>query len=164
MSDAALRRLETRAPDSAAHLQARLRAGELAQAHVKLAASLGHAGALKLEPDTDQVEWGDWNCRRRTIAAAAALQDATLPKRVAEDWAMHALPHYCASARADADASGPADASVPSEIAAAFTNYPAAAAATAAFYSSEAETAKVAETKRDWQRLRLAAYVLRKTE
>lgn len=115
--DLDLRTLETRDPGSVRLIQARIRAGELTQAHVELAASLGHAGALELEPDTDLVDWGDWNCRRRAIASARDLLDDTLP-----------------------------------------------AAATAAFYASEAETVEDAEAEREWRRLRLAAYVLRETE
>jgi hypothetical protein len=94
-------------------LRARLRAGELTQQHVELAASLEHAAARELSPDAEPfAAWGqaprfDPSNRstavdpeamksavaaiRRAISAAVRLQGDTLPARLAADWGEHVL-------------------------------------------------------------------------
>jgi hypothetical protein len=80
-----------RSGDPVALLRERLRAGELTQAHVELAASLGHAAARELCPEVELVV--DWYYESHdAITAAASLLGETLPARIAADWAERGLP------------------------------------------------------------------------
>jgi hypothetical protein len=80
-----------RSGDAAGVLRARLRAGELTQQHVELAARLGHPAALELFPDAPPVDWENSDAPDVAIATARDLLTKTLPARVAADWAERAL-------------------------------------------------------------------------
>ena len=193
MSDLTLRRLATRQRGSAAHLNARVRAGELTAEHVTLAASLGHAAARELDP-VPLVDWANWDARRGAISAARDLLDETLPARVAADWADRVLPLWEAkhpdddrprkaieAARAWAEcpcdehtkAAAAAYAAAYAAACAAYAAHGAAYAAHAAACAAYAARARAtaardaataardaADAEQEWQRLRLAAYVL----
>lgn len=73
-------------------LRSKLETGELTEAHVELAASLGHAAALMLFPNVDQYDWAGEHHREAAVEAACDLLGDTLPARVAADWAERALP------------------------------------------------------------------------
>jgi hypothetical protein len=83
-----------RSGDVAGLLRARLRAGELTQAHVELAASLGHASALELCPKVELVNWSSNEVGETLETATTLLGDETLPARVASDWAERVLPLF----------------------------------------------------------------------
>jgi hypothetical protein len=80
-----------RSGDGVALLRAKLHAGELTEAHVVLASSLGHTAARELDP-VPLVDWAGRQPRRDAIGAARDLLDETLPARVAADWAERVLP------------------------------------------------------------------------
>ena len=80
----------------------RVRAGELTQAHVELAATLGHAAALELFPDAEAVEWTApppgavlrpplGGLTDVVAKAVELLGDETLPACVTADWAERVL-------------------------------------------------------------------------
>lgn len=83
-----------RSGDPVALLRARLRAGELTEAHVALAARLGHTAARGIVSDETLVDWADAYQRRQAIEASRELLGDTLPVRVAADWAERALPAW----------------------------------------------------------------------
>jgi hypothetical protein len=86
----------------AAVLRARLRAGELTQEHVELAASLGHAAALELFPDVSRVNWLRGNDAGNVIwRVAALLDDETLSVRVSADFAERVLSVFERTHRED---------------------------------------------------------------
>jgi hypothetical protein len=96
--DLALRHAE-RSGDPVTLLRERLRAGNLTQGHVQLAASLGHAAARVFEPDMPRVRWfAPGKLTDEDVPRAAAIRRATelcgsmLPVHVAADWVERALP------------------------------------------------------------------------
>ena len=91
--DRDLRRAQ-RSGDRTALLAARLRAGEVTQAHVALAASLGHSAALALMPEVERVDWDDSGARKTAISDATSLVGETLPARVAADFAERLLSKW----------------------------------------------------------------------
>jgi hypothetical protein len=92
--DRHLRKAE-RSGDASKLLRGRLRAGELTQEHVELAASLGHRVALELCPDAPPVDWTDEKPVAAAVEEAATLLgDETLPARLAADWAESLLPMF----------------------------------------------------------------------
>ena len=106
--DKALREAE-RSGDAVRLLRERLRAGELTQKRLELAASLGHAAARELCPEVESVNWlsvhwaefrGRQPAKTRRMAgelvstAHDLLRDRTLPVRVASDWAEHVFHHF----------------------------------------------------------------------
>ena len=102
MADERSRNLEREAAQgdaeaAAAVLLDRIRAGELTQEHVVLAASLGHLGARDLAPEMRLVQWAETlEPKRQAIQyAASLLDDETLSARVAADWPR--FPVYCRS-------------------------------------------------------------------
>ena len=72
----------------------RMRAGELTQGHVELAAILGHSLARVLYPEVERVDWSLEEPQLDAILRGAELLDKTLPARVAADWAERALPRW----------------------------------------------------------------------
>jgi hypothetical protein len=88
------RRGAERSGDGAALLRARLHAGELTEAHVVLAARLGHRAAVELSADLDPVDWESADRRRDAVGEATALRGEGLAARVAADWAERLLPHW----------------------------------------------------------------------
>jgi hypothetical protein len=89
--DRELREAE-RSGDSVAQLRARLRAGTLTQAHMDLAASLGHAAARELCPGIEEAVWQHGKLEPVLIHAAELLGQTGLV-RVVVAWAEHALWH-----------------------------------------------------------------------
>jgi hypothetical protein len=162
----------------------------LTQEHVELAASLGHATALELFPDVGLVDWTKEG--RAQTSAAADLLGETLPARVAADWAERVLPILeartphderpreaieaarswancpCPEHRNAAEAAN--DAANASASAGPYAEHAAAAAAAAAYadhavnYAYNAAKFARSGAEWEWQRLRLAAYVLGEVE
>ena len=81
MSDSKLRDLE-RSGDGVGLLRERMRAGQLTREHVELAASLGHAHARVVCPESELVTYADLSME---VQRATALLGETLPARLAAD-------------------------------------------------------------------------------
>ena len=198
-----------RSGDAVRLLRERLRAGELTQAHVELAASLGHEATREVCPDVELRDWSLPEWKHGTAAEASRLLSKQLLVRVAADWAERVLPVWedeypdepapskaIAAARAWADCPCSkhqyrakfAAEDVEEEAVSAGQDTRASHAAWAAYSaamvaeatpsgpganpdtwlsgsgSHALEAAENPEAECEWQRLRLAAYVLGEVE
>jgi hypothetical protein len=80
-----------RAGDRVAVLKLRERTGELTEAHIKFAASLGHEAALALFPGAQAVDWREQERCVEAIAFAMNLLGDSIGLRVGVDWAQRAI-------------------------------------------------------------------------
>jgi hypothetical protein len=86
-------RAALRSGDSCVLLRERLRAGEVTEAHVELAARLGDEDARLLFPNVPPTCWYAHGLIRRVIREAVTLTgDRALSVSVSADWAEHVLP------------------------------------------------------------------------